>query len=137
MTPVVLDTNVIVSALMTPAGNEAIVLLLCLRGQLSLCISPAVLAEYENVLHRPRLKLKLPEIKATLTAIRSVGLLVNTTETLKISEHEEDNRFYECASAAKADYIVTGNTKHFKKPYKTTKIVTASQLLEIVGSGKR
>ena len=78
MTPVVLDTNVIVSALMTPAGNEAIVLLLCLRGQLSLRISAAVLAEYENVLHRPHLKLKISEIGATLKAIRSVGLLVKS-----------------------------------------------------------
>lgn len=137
MTPVVLDTNVIVSALMTPVGNEAKVLLLCLTGQLSLCISPTVLAEYENVLRRPHLKLHARQVEATLMAIRSVGLLVNPAETLKISEHEEDNRFYECATAAAAQYIVTGNTKHFKKPHKATKIITARRLLEIVASEKR
>jgi putative PIN family toxin of toxin-antitoxin system len=137
MTPVVLDTNVMVSALMTPAGNEAIILLLCLREQLSLCISPAVLAEYDNVLHRPHLKLKSSEIEATLAAVRSVGLLVHPTKTLQISDHEEDNRFYECADAADADYIVTGNTKHFKKPHKNIKIVTARELLDVVASEKR
>ena len=51
---------------------------------------------------------------------------------LKISTHEEDNRIYECAVAAKADYIVTENTKHFKRPYKTTKIVNARQLLKLL-----
>ena len=51
-------------------------------------------------------------------------------QTLKISDHEEDNRFYECADAAGADYIVTSNTRHFKKSYKTTQIVNARQLLE-------
>ena len=54
---------------------------------------------------------------------------------MKISGHEEDNRIYECAVAANADYIVTENTKHFKKPYKTTKIVNARQLLEVLKAG--
>ena len=55
---------------------------------------------------------------------------------LRISGHEEDNRIYECAVAAKAEYIVTENTRHFKKPYKTTKIVTARQLLHILEAGQ-
>ena len=47
---------------------------------------------------------------------------------LKISGHEDDNRIYECAVAAKADFIVTENTKHFRKPYKTTRIVNARRI---------
>src|ERR1035438_1701759 len=43
---------------------------------------------------------------------------------------EDDNRVYECAAAAKAHYIVTENTRHFKEAYKTTKAVTARQLLQ-------
>jgi predicted nucleic acid-binding protein len=48
------------------------------------------------------------------------------------SAEEDDNRIYECAVAAKAHYIITENTKHFSKPYKLTKIVTARQLLELL-----
>jgi len=51
---------------------------------------------------------------------------------LNISEDPDDNRIYECADAALADYIVTGNTKHFKKPYKATKIISARQLVELI-----
>lgn len=58
--------------------------------------------------------------------------MVEPTETLTISEHSSDNRFYECADAAEADYIVTGNLKHFSKPYKTTKIINARQLLRLL-----
>ena len=54
------------------------------------------------------------------------------TSTLTISPHDSDNRFYECAEAAGADYIVTGNTRHFSKPYKNTKIITGRQLLELL-----
>jgi predicted nucleic acid-binding protein len=61
----------------------------------------------------------------------------NRPASLKISGHEEDNRIYECAVAAKADYIVTENTKHFKKPYKTTKIVNARQLLELLAGTQK
>jgi len=53
---------------------------------------------------------------------------------LKISGHEDDNRIYECAAAAKADFIVTENAKHFKKPHKTTRIVSARQLLRLLGA---
>ncbi len=51
---------------------------------------------------------------------------------LKLSPHEADNRIYECAAAAKAHYIVTENTRHFRKPHAYTKIVTARQLLKIL-----
>ena len=51
---------------------------------------------------------------------------------LTISSHDSDNRFYECADAASADYIVTGNLKHFSKPYKNTKIITTRELLQLL-----
>ena len=66
-------------------------------------------------------------LKRTAVEVRSRG-------RLKISSHDDDNRIYECALAAKADYIVTENTKHFKKPYKTTKIVNARQLLDLLSA---
>ncbi|MBI1791602.1 MAG: putative toxin-antitoxin system toxin component, PIN family [Acidobacteria bacterium] len=130
MTRVVLDTNIIVSALLVPEGTQASVLLLALQGPVALCISSPVIAEYEEVLHRPRLKLQPRQIQNALVAIRKVARLVSPTQTLSISTHESDNRFLECAEAARADYLVTGNTRHFPQSHKTTKIVTGRQFLD-------
>jgi predicted nucleic acid-binding protein len=64
--------------------------------------------------------------------LEAAAVKVKSRGRLKVSSHEDDNRIYECAVAAKAHYIVTENTKHFSKPYKTTRIVNARQLLELV-----
>ena len=58
------------------------------------------------------------------------SVLVAPTERLRISVHEADNRIYECAAASKADYIVTGNKKHFPKGYENTQVVNARELLD-------
>jgi len=132
MIRVVLDTNVVVSALLRPDGLQAIVLLLALRGDIELCVSEAVLAEYEKVLHRPRFKFPSSEIDRNLAAIRAAGKMVRPSTRLTESSDESDNRIYECAEAAAADFIVTGNTRHFKKPYKNTQIVNGRQLLDLL-----
>jgi uncharacterized protein len=89
-------------------------------------------AEYEEVLLRPRLKLRPQHIQEALAAIRKVAHFVPRTQPLSISNHESDNRFLECAEAARADYLVTGNTRHFPQSYKTTSIVTGRQFLDIL-----
>lgn len=113
MNRVVLDTNIIVSAPLVPAGTQASVLLLAPEGQIALYISHTVFAEYEEVLRRPRLKLQTRQIQEALAAIRKVAHFIMPTQTLSVSAHESDNRFLECAEAARADYLVTGNTRHF------------------------
>jgi putative PIN family toxin of toxin-antitoxin system len=132
---VVLDTNVVVSAFLNRTGNEALILRLGLSGIFQVCVSEVVLAEYKSVLSRSQFHNPPRLIVALIADLESSGVFVQPTDTLRISDHAPDNRFYECADAAKADYIVTGNTKHFKKPHKTTKIITARQLLEIVAPG--
>lgn len=132
MKRVILDTNVIVSALLVPAGTQAAVLLLALDGQVELFISAPVFAEYEEVLHRPRLKLQPRQIEAALVAIRNIAHLVTPTQTLSVSTHESDNRFLECAEAAKADYLVTGNARHFPQSHKTTRVVSGRQFLDVL-----
>ena len=132
MNRVVLDTNIIVSALLVPTGTQAAVMLVALQGHVALYISPAVIAEYEEVLNRPRFKLAQPRIEAALTAIRKVAHSIAPTQTLSVSTHESDNRFLECAETANADYLVTGNIKHFPQTHKTTTIVTGRQFLDII-----
>jgi putative PIN family toxin of toxin-antitoxin system len=140
MNRVVLDTNVIVSATLVPSGTQASVLLLALRGDLKLCLSEPVFSEYEEVLQRPRFKLHPRQIHAVLRDIRKAALFVRPAGKLAASSDESDNRLLECAHAARADYLVTGNLRHFPTAYKMTKIVTGRRLLDIVAaqqSGER
>ena len=132
MNRVVLDTNVIVSALLVPSGTQASILLLALRGHVALYVSLAVLAEYEEVLRRPRLKLDPRYIDAALASIRKIAHLVEPTQALSLSTDESDNRFLECAETAEANYLVTGNTRHFPKEYQGVKVVTPRQLLNFL-----
>ena len=130
----VLDTNVVVSALLKPQGLEDQVLRLGLAGKADLCVSPAILAEYASVLSRPRLKLQPQEVTIALDKLHQASIMVHPAFALDLCRDETDNRFLECAEAAACDYLVTGNTRHFLKKYKNTRIVSARQLLELLAA---
>jgi putative PIN family toxin of toxin-antitoxin system len=131
---VVLDTNIVVSALLKPGRLEDQVLRLGLDGAFTICTSLAILSEYAAVLPRPRLKLTEQEIRTTLEELRKIISLVHPSQTLLVCPHEPDNRFLECADAASADFLVTGNTRHFPPVWKTTRIVNARQFLEYLAA---
>src|ERR1035437_1104117 len=94
---VVLDTNVVVSALLKPEGPEDQILRLALAGRLLLCVSPRVLAEYSRVLPSPKFKFQPKEIATALRQLEKAGSLFHPAQPLKLSDHEPDNHFYECA----------------------------------------
>jgi putative PIN family toxin of toxin-antitoxin system len=132
MNRVVLDTNVIVSALLVPSGTQASVLLLAFRGHMKLYISEPVFSEYQEVLRRPRFKLHPRQVQAVLRQIGKVASVVRPYAKLSVSPDESDNRLLECAEAAKAHYLVTGNLRHFPPVHKATKIVTGRRFLDIM-----
>jgi hypothetical protein len=133
MIRVVLDTTVLVSAVISPTGPNAQVFELITTDKIRPYITAAVVEEYHRVFEYKRLQhLDKRRIAKLRSQIEAAGIKVKSRGRLKISEHEEDNRIYECAVAAKADYIVTENTKHFKKPHAYTKIITARQLLKLL-----
>ena len=137
MSRVVLDTNIIVSAMLVPSGTQAAVLLLALRGDIALYVSSPVLAEYAEVLRRPRFKLQPLQVETVMASIRRVAHLIEPAQTLSISTHESDNRFLECAAAAEADYLVTGNARHFPQTYDRTRIVTGRRFLDILAESEK
>jgi len=130
---IVLDTNVLVSGLLKPSGNERRVLRLGLSGQrVTVLLSAAIMREYEAVLPRPRLKLTASEVSQTLEAIRTAAEWVEPAFTLAVTKDEPDNRFLECAVAGQAACIVTGNARHFPRQYKRIQIVPARRFLELL-----
>lgn|ERR1035437_3097672 len=133
MIRVVLDTNVLVSAVISPRGPNAEVLDLIAAERILPCISAVLLDEYYKVFSYKRLQHLDPQRIVKLRGLlEAASVMVRPARRLEISDHEDDNRIYECAAAANAAYIVTENTRHFKKPYKTIQIVNARQLLELL-----
>jgi putative PIN family toxin of toxin-antitoxin system len=133
MIRVVIDTSVLVSAVISPTGPNAQLFDLMIEKEIRPYLTEAVLAEYVQVFEYERLRhLDQRRIARLHDILKRAGVKVKSPGRLKISGHEEDNRIYECALAAKADYIVTENAKHFTEPYKITKIINARQLLELL-----
>jgi len=111
---VVLDANVLVSAIISPRGAPAEILARWQEGMFDLVISPPILRELDRVLHYPRIQQRyhLPEedVQRFLTLLRRVADVVLPTERLAIIERDQaDNRYLECALAGKAGIIVSGD----------------------------
>jgi len=133
----VIDTTVLVSAVISPTGPNAQLFDYMITKELRPYVTDAVLEEYDRVFGYERLQhLDKRRIARLRGVIERVGVKVRSAGRLKLSGHEDDNRIYECAVTAKAHYIVTENTKHFRKPYKYTQIVNARQLLTLLAKGE-
>ena len=61
-----------------------------------------------------------------------MGNLVNQKRKLFVSSDPEDNKFLECAQAAGAEYLVTGNKRHFPKTWRKTKVVNSRELIKVI-----
>jgi uncharacterized protein len=114
MIRVVLDTNVIVSAYLNQDGLPFFILKLALAGVVRLCASETVLAEYQELLHRKSCPLDRRRARLLLEKIRATSQIVRPGGSLAVTSDPDDNIFLECAEAAKAHFLVTGNLAHFR-----------------------
>ena len=130
---VVLDSNIVVSACLTPQGASATIVELALLGYFTLCISQEVLSEYQEVLARPKFSRELERIKTVLEGIEETSAVIVPRQRLTLSSDEEDNRLLECAQAAKADFLVTGNRKHFPGRMDEVRILSPREFLTELG----
>jgi len=127
---VVLDTNVIVSAHLKEEGLERFVLDLALARKLQLFLSDEILEEYEGGLMRPAFKLSPAKVAASLRLNEKAATIVYPQKKITAAKDPDDNKFLECAAEAQADYLVTGNKKHFPREWQQTKIVNTRELLQ-------
>lgn len=134
---VVLDTNVVVSAHLNDEGYERHALDLVLAGKLELAITEAILAEYEGVLLRPKFAVDPRLAARSLRRLRSVARIAQPQRALAVTPDPADNRFLECAETARADYLVTGNKRHFPRAWRQTLVVNARELIEWVAADLR
>jgi len=132
----VLDTNVLVSAMISSSGNEALLLMAINQGLVSPCLSAEILQEYSDVLLRPKFNFPQDEVDALLGLLRRRGTYLDSVPPARISPDPGDDKFIACARAAKAQFLVTGNKKHFPGGQPGgTRVVNAGELLEFITLG--
>ena len=109
---VVLDTNVLVSALLSPTGKPAQIFRRYLNGEFQLCVDERILSEYETVLRRPKFKFSSQHVSVLMHFIRSHCLNVIAAPLDIPFIDPADKKFYEVAAQYNAT-LLTGNLKHF------------------------
>jgi len=130
----VLDTNVVISAHLSPEGQQALILGLAIARYFRCFVSDALLEEYEGVLRRERFGLSPRSVTQSMRIIRKCATLVIPKRKLDVSRDPDDNKVVECALEARADYIVTGNTRHFPSQFQDIRIVLPRQFLTLVAA---
>ena len=129
----VIDTNVVVSGALKPRGLERMALTFALTPPASLFVSQEILTEYAEVLGRPELRIPPEDRRPLIDLITSRSRLVVPTSKVTVCPDPDDDIFVECAEAARADYLITGNIRHFPRYWRSTKVINARALLDIIG----
>ena len=128
----VVDTNIIVSAALKPDGLQRTILLLAITKPARLYVTEEIIREYSDVLSRAELKIRKGLRQQLLHLLRNHAYSVKPARQLQVTSDPDDNKFLECADAARADYLVTGNQQHFPKFWKKTKVITSREFIDIV-----
>jgi uncharacterized protein len=136
---VVLDTNILISAFITPNGEPAQVVKLLQTEDFYLILSADVFKEIERVIQYPKLRRLYhytdEQVEAFLEGIRRIAIWIAETERLAVVDADEsDNRFIELAVAGSARYIITGDKRHLLKirRYQSIEIVSPTEFLALI-----
>ena len=112
---VVLDTNVLVSALINANGIPAQILALVLNGRLKMLCDNRMIFEYIDVLSRKEFGFSSEIINDMIDCFRRDGDYINAVPSKVKFIDEADKKFYEVYKCGDAQYLITGNTKHFPR----------------------
>jgi uncharacterized protein len=94
-------------------------------------VSHPILKEYADVLSRPELAIRKGIRQQLLQLVKNHSHIVTPSRRLEVCTDPDDNVFLECADAARADYLITGNQKHFPRFWKKTKIITTREFISL------
>lgn len=128
----VLDTNVVVSGLLSPFGPPGEIIRLVASGRVELCYDVRILFEYQNVLLRKKFPFDQAQVEDLLEQIKACGNVTKGKPLVKRLPDIDDEPFLEVALGAKAQYLVTGNLKHYPiKKRESIPVVSPAEFLEI------
>lgn len=131
MQKIVVDTNILVSALIQQSYPYHIIVEIFSNDEIQLCLSDELFDEYFNVLNRKKFA-KFPDFivnsQALLIDIEKRAIKYHPTIRLQIISDLDDNKLLELAETCSADFLITGNTNDFTiLEYKGTKIVSPKE----------
>lgn len=129
----VLDTNVVVSALLSPEGRPALVLKLAMLKQFRCYVSEALLEEYIEVLARAQFEWDQRRIERLIRDLRAATTFVVPRKRLRITSDPDDNKVMECALEVRADFVVTGNVR-FPARYQDVRVINPVDFLVLLAS---
>jgi putative PIN family toxin of toxin-antitoxin system len=136
MQKVILDTNIVVSALIQKSYPHYIVFDYVLNELLQLCLSEALLNEYRDVLSRPKfshISNFVNNAEIVLNRFTKIASFFEPVTHLNIIKDKSDNKFLELAEICNADFLVTGNSVDFTiTQYKQTQILSPRSFWEIL-----
>jgi putative PIN family toxin of toxin-antitoxin system len=128
---IVLDTNVLVSGLLTPFGPSGEIVRLVSAGVLMVQYDSRILLEYRNILSRPKFQFDLENVNTFLTYIKQNGQVVSGIPLKKRLPDQDDEPFLEIDITSQASCLITGNKKHFpKEARQNIKIFSPSEFIE-------
>lgn len=110
---IVLDTNVLVAGLLTPFGPCGEMMRMVSSGELILCLDARILAEYHDVLHRPKFGFSGGKVDLLLDYLEYQGHMAASSPLPVPLPDRDDEPFLEVAIAGQAACLVTGNRVHF------------------------
>jgi putative PIN family toxin of toxin-antitoxin system len=130
----VIDTNVIVSALLARNSGAATVKVLeaFFQGRIMPLVNDEIINEYRDVLHRPKFRFPKELVNSVIAAIEHTSISPGRTHSKEDFSDPKDAVFYEVALSKDDAYLITGNTKHFPR---TPIVVTPAEMLEILERG--
>jgi putative PIN family toxin of toxin-antitoxin system len=130
---IVVDTNVLVSGLLTPFGMCADLVRLFTSNEVILCVDSRILLEYEEVLGRDRFRMDPKLVTILIEYIRRTAELHPSKPLKEPLPDPDDCCFLEVAIAARADCLITGNTRHFPLDLRHgVKVLAPSEFLELL-----
>lgn len=127
----VIDTNVLVSALITHNSLSATakVVRLLLEGGFVPLYESNIIEEYQEVLHRSKFKL-LPDVAdAIISYIKEHGIETSRTAFQELMPDEDDRVFYEVSLSVDDSFLVTGNLKHYPQ---TPKVISPADFINVI-----
>jgi len=128
---IVMDTNILVSALITPFGNAARILDMVLLGELQLLYDDRILLEYSEVLLRPKFSFEERDVDDLMSFIDTEGLKVTSVPVNYPVIDKDDIPFIEVAVSGTAEALITGNKRHFKGAHtKKIRIMNPDEFLK-------
>ena len=135
MTKIILDTNVIVSALIQRSYPYYILYEHVFGDKVKLCLSDALMKEYVDVLNRPKFNRYsdfLFRAEYVLSYLQKKGEMYQPSVKLDIIKDTADNRLLELADSSRAEFLITGNTNDFTMSvYKNTTIINPRDYWEL------